>query len=305
MARIKSRKVWLTGLVVLSLAGVGSAAVALSGGFSAFTANFGDNLASMTEDRNVTAASGDKVTLHVTSFTANGTPVRTSSYTLAVYLNRTIEYVLRDPEYYQLGEIHLGSGDVGLLGETFESYLYGARAGDRIITDVIPANDTVTGADKVPPQEIRRWYGPFPLQEEVPLDKFRTRFPNATAGDVVQLNPRYLVQIEAITNETVAYRYMVEDGESVPLTALGPTARLTTVIDGDSFFDRLDIETGVGFYRKNDRILNLTHGPYLVQEVTQDVVVVQRLKANLYDFAFQDLYFIIEVIAVEKSEATT
>lgn len=251
------------------------------------------------EEATEPAVEGDRVTVHVTAYTADGRPIQSSSYSTAYALNQSHGLELRNATEYQPGQFVLGSGDVGLLGPVVESYLYGARVGDRIVTDVIAANDTVTGAEG-DPTSIDRRYGPFPLQETVPVEPFRMRFPNATTGDVVQLNPRFYAHVEAMDVDSVTYRYLVRDGESVPMPALGPTATLTIQVDDDRFYDVISIEEGSSFQRRNDRVLNMTHGSYLVQDVTEDQIVFQRLKAPLYDFAMQDVFFLLEVVSVEQ-----
>ncbi|MHB1260077.1 MAG: hypothetical protein ACYC2H_00025 [Thermoplasmatota archaeon] len=245
------------------------------------------------------ARQGDRLTFSVTAFTAEGVPVGTSSYSVAVALNTTTGFRLEDDSYYQSGKVTLGSGDVDLLGPTFEKAMYGHKAGDRYQTDLISANDTITGADGAITR-LPRWSPEFPLTETVPAAAFLQRFPNATLESIVQLNPRFYAQVDQLDAVSVTYHFLVKDGLSVPLCALGEAARLTTVVEGDHFRDRIDIEPGTGFFRKNDRVLNITHGHYIVLEVTEDEIIMQMLKGPFYEFAMQDVYFVVEISQVER-----
>ncbi|HWG90144.1 MAG TPA: hypothetical protein VNZ52_04765 [Candidatus Thermoplasmatota archaeon] len=285
----------LLGVAVL---GVPFAAVSLWAGESASAgASLPDSL---WVPSNGPVEDGDRVTFRTTAFTLDGRPIETNEYSVAIILNATGSYRLKDPVEYNATVLVLGEEET-LLGRTFETYLLGRVAGDRFQTPAIPANETFTGAEGAP-HVLPRYFGPFPMVEVVDEAKFRQRFPNATVGSVVQVNARFYATVEAIEGGKVTYRFLVEDGQAVPLRSLGSTAYLTTLIaeDGLTFRDRLDIEEGNIFQRKNDKILNMANGIYTVLDVTEEAVVLQKLKAPDRGALFQDVRFSVEILSVEK-----
>ncbi|GEM_PF-5087916 len=257
-----------------------------------------------TADANHSIQWDDKVFFRYTMFNASGKPIFTNQYASALIINNTDPlYLISEIEDYKVSNLTLGAYNVGQpFGTPFEASFIGHHAGETYVTPLIAANDTVTGSTGVH-VTLTRVSKDFPMRESVPSAAFRQRFPNATEGSVVQLNPRYFVTVEAMNDTVTTYRYLVHDGEQHPYPELGEFANLTTIVSADrtTFHDRIDIPTGAAFFRKNDHVLNLTHGSYYVRGVTPDSILLDQLKAPWYAHLFEDVFFVVEVVEVQPA----
>jgi hypothetical protein len=244
------------------------------------------------------AGTKETVVYRYTMFNSTGFPLLTNQYATGVLMGRLDPgYNLFNATEYVALNATFPSEKPTPFGVDFEQYLRKGQAGETIITSIIPANSTLTGTDGTVVSVPRR-VGPFPLEEEVPRDGFVRTFPNATVGSVVQLNLRFQARVEAMTPEKVTFRYLVEDGATTPYPEFGPNATLRTRVDldGQVFFDQIDIPLGEPFHRKNDRILNLTHGYYFVKSLSEESIELGGLRSPMLNHAFEDVYFVIEII---------
>lgn len=239
----------------------------------------------------VTAGSPD-ITYWITVFGPDGQVILTNQPAVALASVPTEER-LADSAYVPNT---LRAGESSPFGESVDRAIRIASPGKPVTVGPVPANDTLTGTDGRT-VVLSRWHGPFPVKETVATAAFASRFPEVKPGDLVQLNPRFVVRIEAQDQMETSYAFELSDA-SRPYPELGLEASLTTVIspDGTSFRDRLDIPIGSSFMRRNDRLSALPHGWYSVVESSEENLTLAVLRSPLVDRAFQPLTFVVEVV---------
>ena len=240
---------------------------------------------------------GDQVELSISAYTADGRLVHTNSYLVAHAMNQTQDSSVRPSTDYQPTTVVVGDAS-SLLGPGFHAAIRGHQEGDKFVTELVPAAETLTGIVG-PAILIPRSFGPFPLYEEVNRTLFSRLYPNASHGDRVQLNERFVGEVWSL-GPPVVLRLDVDHGSITAVKGLG-TATLQTIVDNErgTFSELLTITNQTAFHRKNSHLMNLEPGSYFVSAVGPWNIELGRLRSPLIEFAMEDLRFAVEVIAVD------
>jgi FKBP-type peptidyl-prolyl cis-trans isomerase 2 len=226
------------------------------------------------------ADTGDSVTIAYSAYDlTSGAPLRE---------NRTVTFAIGDG----------GSG----LGDTLEGAVRGHRANDTFEVTV-RSDPSLDYSERV---EANRTLAPIPVQQSAPRADFERYVGPATANQTFDAYGIYTGQVTEVTNDTVSFRILAQDGQQDAVPSVGAT--LVTTVTATQLLRRLDPVASATFTIQPPSPfqpttpLGLQPGSYKVAEPTADKLVFLRSASGQGDLVGRDLRVVVRVLDVTDTQ---
>jgi FKBP-type peptidyl-prolyl cis-trans isomerase 2 len=227
------------------------------------------------------AGAGDSVTIEYTAYDlATGAALRE---------NRTVTFTV-------------GDGDSG-LGTQVERSLRGHLANDTYEVTV-RSDPTLDYSERV---EANRTLTPIPTEQTAPRADFARYVGEPSVGQTFDAYGIYTGEVTNVTNDTVAFSVLAEDGQEDPVPSVGAT--LVTHVTQGALLRRLDPVEGATFAIQPPSPfqpttpLGLQAGSYKVAGATDTKLVYLRSASGQADLVGRDLRVVVHVLDVAPVQA--
>lgn len=226
------------------------------------------------------AKPGDSVTIEYSAFDlGSGDALRE---------NRTVTFTV-------------GEGESG-LGSTVEASLRGHRANETYTVEV-RGDPSLDYSEDV---AVNRSLSPIPTQQSAPRADFAQYVGEPSVGQTFDAYGIYTGQVTNVTNDTVSFQVMADDGQEDPVPSVGAT--LVTHVTGTALLRRLDPVAGATFTIQPPSPfqpttpLGLQAGSYKVVGATDTKLLYARSASAQTDLVGRDLRVVVHVIEVTPAE---
>ena len=227
------------------------------------------------------AKAGDSVTIEYSAFDlASGDALRQ---------NRTVTFTV-------------GEGESG-LGSAVEASLRGHRANETYTVDVRddPTLDYSTSI------AVNRTLSAIPTNQSAPRADFTQYVGEPSVGQTFDAYGIYTGQVTNVTNDTVSFQVVAEDGQEDPVPSVGAT--LVTHVTPTALVRRLDPVDGATFTIQPPSPfqpttpLGLQAGSYKVVGATDTQLLYARSASAQTDLVGRDLRVVVHVLEITSAQA--
>lgn len=196
----------------------------------------------------------------------------------------------------------VGDGSSG-LGSQVEGSLRGHRANETY--EVTVRDDpSLDYSERV---EVNRSLQPIPVEQLAPREDFARFVGEPAVGQTFDAYGIYTGRVTNVTNDTVAFRVLADDGQEDPVPSVG--AVLVTTVTQTHLLRRLDPVEGATFAIQPPSPfapttpLGLQAGAYRVAGATDDKLVLMRSASAQPDLIGRDLRVVVTVLEVTDAAA--
>jgi FKBP-type peptidyl-prolyl cis-trans isomerase 2 len=227
------------------------------------------------------ARPGDSVTIEYSAFDLESGD--------ALRENRTVTFTV-------------GEGESG-LGSTVEGSLRGHRANETYTVEV-RADPSLDYSERV---EVNRSLSPIPTHQTAPRADFAQYVGEPTVGQTFDAYGIYTGKVTNVTNDTVSFQVIAEDGQEDPVPSVGAT--LVTHVTETALLRRLDPVDGATFTIQPPSPfqpttpLGLQAGSYRVAGSTDGKLLYDRSASAQTDLVGRELRVVVHVLEVTPAQA--
>jgi hypothetical protein len=194
----------------------------------------------------------------------------------------------------------LGSGESG-LGDRLEASVRGRAANDTYEVRVVD-DPSLDYSERV---EVNRSLAPIPIEQSAPRADFARFVGEPAVNQTFDAYGIYLGLVVGVTNDTVTFRILADDGQEDPVPSIG--ARLVTTVTPTHLLRRLDPMPDATFAIQPPSPfqpttpLGLEPGSYKVEGATDGKLVFLRSASAQADLVGRDLRVVVTVLEVQDA----